>query len=82
MSIGLPIVASNVTGNCDTIEHSKSGFLYQLKNIKMASKYLDRLSNNEDLIAKFGNSAFQRQRKLFSKNLMITSHIDLYNQYT
>lgn len=80
MSIGLPIVASNVVGNCDTIEHSKSGFLYPLKDIQMASNYLESLANSIDLITKIGNFAFKRQRKLFSKNLMISNHIDLYNE--
>ena len=35
MSIGLPIVASEVTGNIDTIKNGLSGFFYRLENIKV-----------------------------------------------
>ena len=33
MSVGLPILASNVTGNIDTIENKISGYYYDLGNI-------------------------------------------------
>ena len=67
MSIGLPIVASNVIGNCDTIENGKSGFLYQLNDINIAVNYLELLAENIDLRRKIGRAAFKRQRKLFFK---------------
>ena len=79
MSVGLPIVASNVIGNYDTIENGKSGFLYQLNEINIAVNYLELLADNIDLRRKIGREAFKRQRKLFSKKLMISSYIDLYN---
>ena len=80
MSIGLPIVASNVIGNCDTIENGKSGFLYELKEIDVAANYLVKLSSNNELRKEMGNSAFLRQRKLFSKDSMITNYKDLYRE--
>ena len=78
MSIGLPIVASNVIGNCDAIDHGKSGFLYELHNENNAVYYLKKLSGNIDLIGKMGLSAFKRQRNYFSENLMISKYINLY----
>ena len=78
MSVGIPIVASNVIGNCDTIENGKSGFLYDLKNIDMAVNYLQKLANNKKLREEFGDSAYKRQRNIFSKNNMIIQYLDLY----
>lgn len=78
MSIGLPIIASNVVGNIDTIKNGKSGFFYSLNDIEMATYYLKRLAKNRKLIKKIGQSAFQRQRNLFSKDMMISNYIKLY----
>ncbi len=78
MSIGIPILASNVTGNCDTIEHGKSGFLYELHDIEMAKKYLLKLADNESLRIGIGYNAFNRQRKRFSMDLMINKYRNLY----
>ena len=78
MSIGLPIVASDVTGNCDVIENGKSGFLYELKDINMAVYYLKKLSCDYILRDKIGNLAFQRQRYIFSTDLMICKYKKLY----
>lgn len=81
MSIGLPIVASDVTGNCDTIENGKSGFLYNLNDVNMASYYLNKLANDNILRRKIGDSAFKRQRNFFSKELMMNNYINLYGKF-
>lgn len=78
MSIGLPIVASNVVGNCDTIIHDESGYLYDLHDIKSAVGYLKLLSNNKEDRLKKGKAAFNRQRKQFSINKMKSSYKALY----
>lgn len=78
MSIGLPILASNVVGNRDTIENGKSGFLYELENIETAVFYLNKLSKNKILRQKLGNSAFNRQRSIFSRNSMVKKYMQIY----
>ena len=53
MSIGLPIVASNVIGNCDTIENGKSGFLYQLNDtntLECWKRYQKNVQNNSNTL--------------------------------
>ena len=78
MSIGLPIVASNVTGNLDTIVNGKSGYLYNLNDIDMAINYLNKLAKDIKLRYKIGNYSFKRQRRFFSEELMIKKHIKIY----
>jgi len=80
MSIGLPVIASKVTGNVDTIQHAFSGYFYQLKDIYSASKYINILSKDKSLRLKMGKSAFTRQKKLFSTKKMIASYEVLYNE--
>ena len=78
MSIGLPILASRVIGNCDTIINGESGFLYDLNDISEAIKYLSKLVKSSELREKLGILAFKRQRKLFSKKTMILKYKKLY----
>ena len=78
MSVGLPILASNVVGNRDTIENGKSGFLYELEKIETAVRYLKKLSKSKILRQKLGNSAFNRQRSIFSRNSMVQQYMQIY----
>ena len=79
MSIGLPIIASDVVGNKDTVKHNYSGFLYSLGDIKKACDSLEELSNNNIKRYKFGLNSRKLQIKFFSKNIMKKKYTDLYN---
>ena len=81
MSIGLPIVASNVTGNIDTIKSGFSGFFYRLGDINQASYLIEKIMKNKALKLKFSDNAFFTHRKLFSITKMRNSYISLYNKY-
>ena len=80
MSVGLPIIASDVVGNLDTIENGISGYLYDLKDLSIATKYLRELAVNEKLRNLMGYNSFKRQRKFFSKQKMISKYENLYNK--
>ncbi len=78
MSVGLPIIASDVIGNCDTIVSGQSGYLYKLNDVKDAVLKIKKLSERDDLRKKLGHAAFERQRYLFSKEIMIKKYTNLY----
>ena len=78
MSVGLPIVATNVTGNIDTIKHGESGYLYKLSDVDMAVFYLRKLVNNNQLRLKMGKYSLERQRNLFSLRNMVNQYINMY----
>tara|TARA_B100000963_G_C22592361_1_gene656161 strand:+ start:419 stop:1507 length:1089 start_codon:yes stop_codon:yes gene_type:complete len=81
MSIGLPIIASNVTGNSDTIIHGRSGFLYDSDKVIEATRYIKKLSQNKKLRSKMGYSAYKRQRKIFSEQKMYSQYKNLYKSF-
>ena len=81
MSIGLPIVASKVTGNVDTIKHEISGFFYRLGDIKQASFLIEKIMKNNALKLQFSNNSFFTHRKLFTTSKMKNSYISLYKKY-
>lgn len=80
MSIGLPIVSSDVVGNCDTFEHNRSGFYYQLGDINSAVNYIDKLAKDSKLRKKMGEAAYNRQREIFSLNKMKEEYKKIYFQ--
>tara|TARA_Y100000589_G_scaffold229556_1_gene216933 strand:- start:150 stop:1241 length:1092 start_codon:yes stop_codon:yes gene_type:complete len=81
MSIGLPIVASKVVGNVDTIKSGYSGFLYRLGDIKQASYFIEKIINNNKLKLRISSNSFSTHRKLFTTIKMKNSYITLYNKY-
>ena len=81
MSIGLPIVASKVIGNIDTIKNNHSGFFYKLGDINDASKCIKKIINNEKLKLKFSINAYERQREIFSTQRMQNSYTALYKKH-
>ena len=81
MSIGLPIVASKVTGNIDTIRNNSSGLFYKLGDINQAVNCIQRIMNNKSLKSEISFNAFSSHRKFFTTNKMRESYISLYKKY-
>ena len=81
MSIGLPIVASNVIGNCDTFRNGYSGFYYELGDIKSACDYISLILNDKDIYSLFSKESQLIQRKLFSLKRMKKKYINLYENF-
>jgi len=80
MSIGLPIVASKVTGNIDTISHNVSGLFYRLGDIREAIDCIEKIMKNNDFKLKISNNSFLTHRELFTENKMKDEYISLYKK--
>ena len=78
MSIGLPVVASNVIGNYDAINHNESGFLYELGNVKSACKYIELIMENYTIELKMSARAFKKQREEFCHEIMHKKYLKIY----
>ncbi len=78
MSVGLPVLATAVPGNLDTIIHGDSGFFYELGNIEQASYFLNKLSSNNKLRKQIGANAQCIQKLKFSVSAMTKAYGDLY----
>jgi glycosyltransferase involved in cell wall biosynthesis len=60
MSAGKPIVASNVRGNRDLVEHRKTGFLVDLGDIASLASAMETLMVNPELRKSMGAAARER----------------------
>ena len=81
MSAGLPILASKVIGNIDTIEDGKSGFFYDLGDIYQAANIIKNIMKDQKLKEKMGKASKLRQRDFFSCSKMCAEHLSLYSKY-
>ena len=80
MSIGLPVVASKVVGNIDTIKQGISGYFYDLGDVNQASKYIKKILSDEIINSKFSLSSIKKQRKFFTLQNMKNNYYDLYKK--
>ena len=78
MSFGLPIVASKVIGNIDTLDQGKSGYFYTLGNFRQASQLIRKITNDKKISRKMGKESFKKQQDNFTANLMAQKYNNLY----
>ena len=78
MSLGLPVIASKVSGNVDLVQDGETGFLYPLGSVGSAVKKITLLMRNRDLCRQQGAAARSRQQKIFNVKNMAYNIADEY----
>lgn len=79
MSYGLPVIATNVIGNNNIVEHNKTGFLFDSDNPKEAADYIIRLSENFELWKSFAEASRNKIQLNFSLKKMAAETQKIYN---
>ena len=79
MSFGVPVIASDVVGNNNIVEHNKTGFLYNIENPKEAADYIIKLSENFELWKSFAEAARKKVLLNFSLKKMAAETQKIYN---
>lgn len=69
MSVGLPIIASDVVGNKDIVKNGINGFLYQLHDINEATNLIKELLD-ENNYSKYSTTSRQIQKDKYSVQIM------------
>lgn len=80
MIAGLPIVATNVSGNDELITHRETGLLAPPHNIKELERKLQILLETDELAQYLANNAQQEARERFSIRKTGRLHIGLYEK--
>lgn len=80
MAAGKPVVASNVRGNRDLIEHGRTGFLVELGDVEGLAGYLEMLARDESLRLSFG-AAGREKIKDYSLEKALTEMEAIYSRY-
>jgi len=79
MSLGKPIVASDVGGIPDLVIHGKNGFLVPPKNPERLAKYIKILIEDKDKREKMGQAG-KEMASHFSKEKMVKRIAELYEE--
>lgn len=74
---GVPVIATNIGGIPEVVEHGKNGFLHPVGAVSEMAISALKILNNENLKAEFSKSAIQRSRK-FDTHKMVDEYEALY----
>lgn len=78
MALGVPVVATNVCGNRDTVVHQKTGFLYDLECPEQAADFISQLKRNQQLWHQMSDSSYLRIRENYDVRTMAARTESLY----
>jgi glycosyltransferase involved in cell wall biosynthesis len=80
MSAGVPVVASDIPGNRDLVEHGQTGFLYPRTQMDQLAKHSLQLITDPDLMSQFSARSRQLAQERFSLEAMVRSYTLLYQK--
>jgi glycosyltransferase involved in cell wall biosynthesis len=80
MSLGVPVVASDIPGNRDLVAHGQTGYLYPLEDLGALVRWTNRLLVDDEQRAVLGQQARVRTLQEFSLERMVQAHQELYEQ--
>ena len=78
MAAKLPVIATNVGGNPEIIQHGSCGILIEQKNKNDIRDNMIMLMENDNLRKKLSDECFKTVNEKYSSKKMIESHINLY----
>jgi len=80
MAYGVPVVASDVGGLPEVIEHGVSGFLAPCGNTAMMARYAIDLLNDKEMYAAVSQKSAERALNNFSADVVIPQYEELYRR--
>jgi glycosyltransferase involved in cell wall biosynthesis len=80
MRAGLPVVASNVGGVSEAVQHGVNGFLTQAGDVQAVARALHTLIDQPELRRQMGATGRQRFLQEFTRERMITQTEAVYRQ--
>ena len=80
MSSSLPVVATNVGGNADLVEHGQTGYIVPSGDAQAMALRLLRLAGNPVRAEALGHAGRQRVQSNFSLQAMVSTYQSVYEQ--
>lgn len=78
LSYGIPVIATNVNGNRDIIEHNKNGFLFDIAHPAEAAEYIMKLAGDKELHKYLSQNGRNIIREKYSLSDMADKTYNLY----
>jgi L-malate glycosyltransferase len=80
MQAGLPVVASDVGGNQEAVNHGVTGWRYPAGNVRELSDYLEGLLADPEHARQMGYAGKQLAQQRHDLKTMIDSHVQFYQE--
>jgi glycosyltransferase involved in cell wall biosynthesis len=78
MQAGVPVVASDISGNRDLVQHEQTGMLYPVVAVDQLNRHSTRFIEDAALSERVTSAAKQRIATEFSVERMVQAHESLY----
>jgi glycosyltransferase involved in cell wall biosynthesis len=79
-ALGLPVIATRVTGCVDAVVDNVTGLLVDVDDEEQLAEAMLKLAQDTELRNKLGRQGRERVRKLFDSKRLIAEHISLYEK--
>lgn len=80
LSLGTPVIASNIGGLPDMIEHNVTGLLFTPGSANDLAKSIDSLISDPIRITEMSQQAIETAKKIFSPEQHLNQLVDIYQQ--
>jgi glycosyltransferase involved in cell wall biosynthesis len=77
-AMGVPVVATNVRGCRQVVDHGETGLLVPVRNSRALSQAVARLAANPDLRERLGNHGAEKARREFDQRTVIAKTLAVY----
>jgi glycosyltransferase involved in cell wall biosynthesis len=77
-ALGLPVIATKVTGCVDAVVDGRTGLLVDVDDAEQLSDAINYLLENPNLRSELGKNGSERAAKLFDSNELVHRHMDFY----
>jgi glycosyltransferase involved in cell wall biosynthesis len=79
MAVGLPMIVTNVGGNCEAVQHEVNGLLVEARDIQKLGDAISLLASDKNLRQKYGLSARLRAQTEFTWEVCIEKYKRIYS---
>lgn len=82
MSYRVAVIATNVGGIPDAVEHGVSGFLIEPRNVQQLVKCISRFEADRRKLVQMAESGFERCCRLYDLDVVVARHFDVFRALT
>jgi len=80
MSVGIPVIATSVGGNPETVINEETGLLIEKGNVDALADAILKLSNNRSLLDTMGIASYQRFKNYFHESIVFNAYSLIYDE--
>ena len=77
---GKPVIASNIGGIPEQVEHNKTGLLFEPTNVEQLKECILKYWNNPDLVIEHSKNAYEKAKTKYTEERYYNELINVYNQ--